>query len=328
MIDSGRQQQHDTTSRSPIEPVRPPRLRPGDTVAVVVPAGPVPEDRLRAGLAVLGARYRLRVADDILRADGYLAGDDARRAGELMAALGDPDVRAVFCARGGYGAMRILPLLDPAVLRADPKPIVGFSDITALLAWALRAAGVCGVHGPVVAQLGELPPGDVAALFALLEGAAPAGPIAAPLRLGTAATASGGRGRIEGRLVGGNLALIAGLLGTPWAIEPDGALYLIEDVGERPYAIDRYLTHIALAGGFAGVRGAAIGDLTRCDERSIAGSADAISVVGERLAAAGLPGLGGLPVGHGARNLALPFGGRAALDLDAGALELVDAAVA
>src|SRR5688572_18284548 len=104
----------------------PPRVRAGDTVAVVAPAGPVPADRLREGLAVVERRYRVRIAADVLRAEGYLAGDDARRAEELMTALADPDVRAVLVARGGYGLMRILPLLDPAVVARDPKPIVGF----------------------------------------------------------------------------------------------------------------------------------------------------------------------------------------------------------
>jgi muramoyltetrapeptide carboxypeptidase len=308
-----------------IDPIIPPRVRPGDTVAVIAPAGPVPGDRLRAGLAILSSRYKVRVADDILRADGYLAGEDRRRADELMAALADPDVRAVIGARGGYGVMRLLPLLDPAVLAADPKPIVGFSDLTALLAFAARA-GVRGVHGPVVAQLGELPAEDQAWLFDTLERTTPLGPLPAPRHLGAGPLDLAGR--IEGRLVGGNLALMAHLAGTPWALDLRGALVLVEEVGERPYAIDRYLTRLALAGAFDGARAAAIGDLTRCEEKTMAGSPDAFAVVGERLAAAGLPALAGLAIGHGVRNLAVPFGGHAALDLIGGRLELLDAAVA
>lgn len=316
-------------SQSPIASTIPPRLRAGDTVAVVAPAGPVPGDRLRAGLDLVAGRYRVKVADDILRSDGYLAGDDERRADELMGALADPDVRAVIAARGGYGILRLLPRLDPAVLRADPKPIVGFSDVTALLAWAARA-GVRGVHGPVLAQLAELPPGDQAWFFDRLERPVAPEPIAAPRRLGAwaAALAPEPSDAVEGTLVGGNLALVAHLAGTPWAIEPRGALFLLEDVGERPYAIDRYLTRLALAGALDGARGAVLGDFTRCEEKIMASSPDAFAVLDERLRAAGLPALGGLPVGHGARNLALPYGARAVLDPVAGRLEVLDAAVA
>jgi muramoyltetrapeptide carboxypeptidase len=290
---------------------------------VVCPAGPVPADRLHAGLAVVGARYRVKVADDVLRADGYLAGSDARRAEELMAAIADPDVRAVLVARGGYGLLRILPHLDPTLLARDPKPIVGFSDVTSLLSWAERA-GVRGIHGPVVAQLGDLPASDHAALFELLERPTPIGilgglaPIGAPAAPATP---------IAGYLRGGNLTLVAHLVGTPWAVDPAEAILLLEEVGERPYAIDRYLTRLDLAGGLAGVRGALVGDLTRCEERIIGGSPDARAVVHERLAAFGISGLAGLPLGHGPRNRALPWGARVTLDPVAGVLDIHDAAV-
>jgi muramoyltetrapeptide carboxypeptidase len=307
-------------SHSSIESTIPPRLRPGDTVAVVAPAGPVPGDRLRRGLEILESRYRVRVAHDVLRTTGYLAGGDDRRAAELAGALADPDVRAVFVARGGYGIFRVLPFLDPAVVRRDPKVIVGFSDATALLAWAARA-GVRGVHGPVVAQLGELPASDHAALFDLLERPSPPPPLASERAAGAGSARS-----IEGRLVGGNLCMVAHLVGTPWAIDTDGALLLLEEVGERPYAIDRYLTRLHLAGALLGVRGLAIGDLVRCEERVMIDSPAADVVVDERARAFGLPALAGLPVGHGARNRAVPIGARAVLDT--GRLELLEPAVA
>ncbi len=285
---------------------------------MIAPAGPVNPDRLRLGLDRLAPHLRLRVPDDIARADGpgYLAGSDERRAAELDGMLRDPDIRAVIAARGGYGVLRILPLLDPAVLRADPKPIVGFSDVTALLSWSERA-GVRGIHGPVVSQLGDLPEGDLAHLIRLLRDPTPLGllpwrlaPIGAPL---TAPR--------TGRLVGGNLALIANLVGTPWQVDSAGAVVLLEEVGEQPYALDRYLTHTGLGGALDGAVGALVGDLVRC------GDADAaMAVVDERLRHVGIPGLGAAPIGHGTRNVAVPWGARVVLHPDGG-VEILDGAV-
>src|SRR3990170_3842307 len=135
----------------------PPRLREGDTVAVPAPAGPVPVEPFRAGLGILESRYKVVYDEGIFARTGFFAGDDRRRADELNRYVAAPDVRAILCARGGYGTMRILDQLDGDALRRDPKPLVGFSDITALLAWAAAAAQVRPVHGPVVTQLGHLP---------------------------------------------------------------------------------------------------------------------------------------------------------------------------
>ncbi|MCC6996450.1 MAG: LD-carboxypeptidase [Deltaproteobacteria bacterium] len=298
----------------------PPRLRPGDRVAVIAPSGPVSPGAVAAGLALLEARYRVVVDTSeetgIFARAGLFAGDDDRRAEELHRHLADPDVRAVFCARGGYGASRLLPWLDPAPLRADPKLLVGFSDITFLLAWALTA-GVRGVHGPVVTQLGRLPAGDQRALFELLERPTPPPPLAGESWL---------PGSAAGPLLGGNLELLSRLLGTPWALPLQGALLFAEDVEERPYRIDRTLTHLEQAGGLGQVAGLALGDFLRCDPATGAPPVTAREVLLERARELHLPLLGGLPVGHGERNVALPFGGRA--HLEAGALVFDQAAVA
>ena len=261
------------------------------------------------------------MADDVTRASGYLAGSDERRADELNGLIADPDVRAILCARGGYGITRILDRLDGDALRRDPKPIVGFSDATALLFWAVRAAGLRSIHGPVVAQLGDLPVEDTAWLVDLLEGRVP-GALATGLRR----TGADGAGRLEGPLLGGNLTLLANLTGTPYALDMNGAVVFAEDVGERPYAIDRYLTRIALAGTLRGAGAAVLGSFVRCDEKSGPPRPDAGEVVDERLRAMAIPGLTGAPFGHGDRNRALPFGGRCAVDLDGGAVELLEPA--
>jgi muramoyltetrapeptide carboxypeptidase len=306
----------------------PPRVRAGDVVAIAAPAGPVREARFAKGLEQLGERLRLRVADDIYRHAGYLAGPDARRVEELNGYLRDPDVRAIILARGGYGLMRILPELDAAALAADPKPICGFSDATALLAWAERA-GVRGIHAPVVTQLSLTRPEDLAQLAHMLVDPAPLGRL--PWTL--AAVGAPGDGAIEGRLVPGNLCMFSHLLGTPWQVDSDGAIFVIEEVGEKPYAIDRYLTHLQLAGGLRGAGAMIVGDLTRCNDPVLPPEAaddpgPAIAVVDERLRAFGLPGLVGAPVGHGSRNAPVPWGARVRVDLAASTIEILDGAVA
>jgi muramoyltetrapeptide carboxypeptidase len=260
----------------------------------------------------------------VFSATGYLAGSDDRRADELNGYLRNPDVRAIVASRGGYGIMRILERLDADALRRDPKLIVGFSDVTALLCWARARAGVRGIHGPVAAQLGELGREDEAWLYQLMESTAPLGRVPADLSpLG--ATASG---RSEGRIWGGNLCILAHLAGTAYAPRLAGAIAVFEDVGERPYAVDRYLTRLALAGVLDGVEAVALGDFTRCEETVGPPDPDVWSVLDERLASFGLAGVRGLPVGHADRNLALPLGARCAIDFESGELHFLEAAVA
>jgi muramoyltetrapeptide carboxypeptidase len=303
--------------------VIPPRLRAGDQVAVVAPAGPVPRDGFAVGLAVLEQRYKVRWSERIFDRHGFLAGEDDKRAQELQAALDSPDVRAIVCARGGYGLLRILDKLDPEGLRRDPKPIVGFSDCTALLAWAGAKARVRGIHGPMVVQLGKLPPEDATWLFDLLERPGAIGPLPLPLtRLG----ARGG-GSVRGRLVPGNLEVITRLIGTPWQMDLGAAILGIEDVGERPYRIDRMLTQLHAAGLLDGVRGVVTGDFTRCEEPD-GTPPDVWGVIDERLHRFEVPALAGLPFGHGVRNIALPVGARCEMDLAAGQLSITEGAVA
>ncbi len=307
-----------------------PAVRPGDTVGVCAPAGPCSPDRLTPGVALLGAHLRLRLGPIAQRlVDGgdrgaippYLAGTDAERAAELTGLLRDPDVRAIVMARGGYGLTRILPLLDPADLRRDPKPILGFSDGTALLAWALRA-GVRPLHGPVLVQLPNLPIDDLRAMVDALTGAA-LQPITG-LRCDRADI-------VRGPLVAANAKVLAQLIGTSLAMPTAGALLALEDVGEKPYAIDRNFTQLAQAGVLGGLAGALVGDFTRCTDPAPApGAADdpreALATVGERLTASGVPHGFGLPIGHGDRNLTLPCGAMAEFDGERGTLTFAEPA--
>lgn len=300
--------------------IRPPRLRPGDPVAVVAPAGPVPRDRFEAGARILAARYRLVYDDRIFDQDGFLAGPDLERLGELNRALGDPAVRAVICARGGYGLMRLLAQLDRAAFLRAPKPIIGFSDATALHAWA-AGVGVVTVHGPVVTQLGELARNDQEALIDLLESPAPPSPVE-----GLRTLVGGEAGCVEGTLLGGNLELISRVVGSPYQLQLNGAVLLLEEVGERPYRIDRAITQLDLAGALTGLRAVVLGDLHNCHELKEP-SPTAEQVVVERLQRLGVPILAGAPLGHGTRNRALPLGVKVRVDPARGTLMFLGSAV-
>jgi muramoyltetrapeptide carboxypeptidase len=292
--------------------LRPPPLRRGDVVRVIAPAGPFEPAAFERGLEVLSGRLGLRprCRPDVGARLGYLAGDDARRLEEWREAVADPEARAIFCARGGYGSMRLLPSIDPAPLLDRPKLLVGFSDVTALHA-LLNRAGLATVHGPVVTQLGRAPADAVDHLEALLTGTAPRpGPWAPP---GPGAGLEGSAvvvpGRATGPLLGGTLALLSHLCGTPWLPSLEGAILAIEDVGEAPSRLDRYLTQLRLAGALDGLAGVVVGQLSGCD----AGDGAAAEVVRAAVRALGVPAVEGLPFGHEDRNLALPLGPRATL---------------
>jgi muramoyltetrapeptide carboxypeptidase len=266
---------------------------------------------------VIRARYRAEYGPGVFERHRYLAGDDARRLSELTAALADPDIRAVFCARGGYGAMRLLARLAAAGPPDPPKLLVGFSDITALHLW-LQAHGRISVHGPVLTQLGRLPPGTRERLFGLLESTSPA-----PALSGTLTCVGG---VAEGPLLGGNLSVVTRLLGTPFMPALDGAILLLEDQGERPYRLDRMWTHLQLAGVFERVRAIVLGSFTGCEERDAPYSS--AEVLRELALATGLPCAAGFPIGHGEVNEPVPLGVRVRLDADARSLVFLEAAVA
>lgn len=298
---------------------KPAPLRAFDKVAVVAAAGPVDRERFEAGLRVLAERYRPVFDDRLFARTRYLAGDDARRLDELAAALTDDGVKAIFAARGGYGTMRLLPRLWPKLRDGGvrPKPVVGFSDLTGLHL-ALQAAGWVSIHGPTLTQLGRQPPDAVARLVHLLESAT----TPAPSLTGTPLIG----GVAEGPLLGGNLALLSALVGTPYLPAFDGAVLVLEDVGERPYRLDRMWIQLALAGILDRVRGIALGDFSDCEEPDADyASADVLRALAIET---GLPCVVGLPIGHGAVNVAVPLGCRVRLDGDAGTITFLEPAVA
>jgi len=294
----------------------PAALRPQDRVAVIAPASGFERDAFEAGLALLDVRYRTEYCNGLFERRRYLAGSDDRRLAELHAALTDPGIRAVFCARGGYGATRLLRQLAASAPAGAPKPLIGFSDITALHLW-LQAYGRISIHGPVLTQLPRLSSATCTRLFDLLESVRPAPPLA-----GTATYVGG---VAEGPLLGGNLSVFTRLLGTPYLPALDGAILLLEDQGERPYRLDRMWTHLQLAGVFERVRGIALGSFTACEEQGADYTSD--EVLRELAASTGLPCAAGLPIGHGDVNEPVPLGVRVRLDADAARLTFLEAAV-
>lgn len=296
------------------DPTRPPNLRPGDVVRVVAPAGPFDRARFDAGLAWLRQRYAVRHGPEVYDRHRYFAGAvDVRQRG-LLDALEDGDARAIFCARGGYGAMDLLPQLG--LERHPPQLLVGFSDITALhLAW--QAANRTSIHGPVVTQLAEIAPAEQERLIKLLEEPEPAAPVS-----GTTTLVGG---TVRGRLVGGNLAVLSALIGTPYLPSMQGGILLLEDVGERPYRVDRMWTQLRLAGVFHAIAGIVLGAFTSCVEPAADHTVD--EVLADLAAVEGVPCAAGFRIGHGPVNEPVPLGVEVELDADASALTFLSGVV-
>jgi muramoyltetrapeptide carboxypeptidase len=302
-------------------PLKPPALKPGARVALVAPAGPVTEERIAGALARCAALgLEAALGEAVRERDAYLAGPDERRAADLQAALDDPAVDAVWALRGGYGVMRLLPRLDFSALLRRPKPVIGFSDLTALHL-ALARLGVVGFHGPHPGE--TVTPVTDACFRRVLFHAAPAG--ALPLPDAGERPVTLRRGVAEGVLVGGNLAIAAGSCGTPGAIRGRGAIVFLEDVGEPGYRVDRMLTQLWLAGALDGVAGLAFGRFTEVPEYAHDRPMD--EVLRELADDLGVPAVSGLPIGHVPDNWTLPLGIRARLDAGAGTLELLEGAV-
>ncbi|GAA2260175.1 S66 peptidase family protein [Streptomyces indiaensis] len=306
--------------------VRPPRLAPGARVAVVAPSGPVPEERLQAGLDVLrGWDLDPVAAPHVLARDPqlpYLAGTDAQRAADLQAAWCDPSVAAVLCARGGYGAQRMVDLLDWEAMRAaGPKVFAGFSDVTVLHQAFATRLGLVTLYGPAAAGVDLLKHARAQEhLRATLFEPESVRTLTAASQGGTALVP----GRARGVTLGGCLSLLASDLATPHAHpRARGGLLLIEDVGESPYRLDRYLTQLLRSGWLDGIAGIVLGSWEGC------GPYEAVRAVwADRLGGLGVPVVEEFGFGHGAGALTMPLGVPAELDADAGTLTLEEPALA
>ncbi len=296
-------------------------LAPGSLVAVIAPAGPASAEQV-AQVPELYARYGLRThvypGCHLLCGEGgadYLAGDDAVRVADLHAALANPEVAAIHSLRGGYGCMRLLPHINTALVKSAAKLLVGYSDITALHAlW--HQQGLPAVHGPMAAS-DMLKPGrqaDTDALFAALKVGFAPGQVLLPTG-GAPLPGVHHAGTAHGPLIGGNLSLIAALLGTPWAWQPQGAVLFIEDINEDPYRVDRLLTQLHLAGVLQAVAGFVVGSFDESASPALL-LRQMLLPLG-KLGKLGKPVLSGWPTGHGTPNRPLPMGLQVRLDVKA-----------
>ena len=307
-------------------PIRPPRLQPGMTIGIVAPSSGIRDARLSAGIAAIEKRgYHVRLADHLFDQHGYLAGADAARGADLSRMFADPAVHAVLCGRGGYGAVRILDHIDWAAIAANPKPFIGYSDITTLHLAIERHAPMVTFHGPVLTTLGGgLTPAAESAFWSVLERDEP---------LGLCDTEGAGAktlvsGRAEGRLAGGCLALLSAAAGTPEAPDFAGRIVLIEDVGERVYRVDRMLMQLLRAGQLQRAAGFVIGTVTGWDEKETCEPPITLDRVWrDYIVPLGKPAVTGFPIGHEPNPMTLPLGCLARLDADAGTIEILESAV-
>jgi muramoyltetrapeptide carboxypeptidase len=313
--------------------LRPPRLAPGARVALVAPAGPLLErdDLVRAVALAEALGFLPELGEHAAARHGYLAGRDEERLADLEHAIADPRVDAIWCLRGGYGVTRLLDRLDLSPLRARPKVLVGFSDITALLLAAHAASGIVSFHGPVArrpmtaftrrgfervltraeaAGALEIPPAPEGVLV----------PIANRIVTLTGGVAAG-------RLVGGNLSLLHCLIGTPWFPRLDGAILFLEDVSEKLYAVDRMLAHLRSIGALKQLAGVAIGQFTDLTRSAADGALGLDEVLATYFGPLGVPVAAGFPIGHIDDQWTLPIGVEAELDATRGRLSLLEAAV-
>jgi len=302
--------------------LKPKALGPSSLVGIVAPASPVRREYVEAGVAELARLgLRTRVGRGLYARSRYTAGSPALRAEELTQLWEDPEVEAIFAARGGYGSIELLDRLDPDLFRAKPKLLLGSSDITALLSFLGSQAGLVCLHGPMVAQ--QIARGEASYdRSSLLETTCRSGPRG---RIAVSGVSPIHRGSAEGVLLGGCFSLLAALVGTPFLPSFDGAILFLEDRGVKPYQIDRLLTQMRLAGSLRGIRGLVFGEMPDCAQHPEQGYS-LEELLTDLTADLGVPVLFGFPSGHTiSPAITIPFGVRARIDN--GGLHILEGAV-
>lgn len=313
--------------------VCPPRLAPGQRVALIAPAGPMLErDDLTRGQELCRALgFEPVLGASAGNRHGYLAGTDDERLADLDGALRDPSIDAIWCLRGGYGVTRILDRVDFTPLLQRPKAVIGYSDVTALILAAHQATGLVTFHAPMArapmtaftrehferALFRAAPAARLSRLSEPANVLVPRSPRLLTLRGGVA----------EGRLLGGNLSLIAALQGTRHLPSFDGAILFIEDIGEDLYRVDRMLAQLRMTGMLATLAGVIVGQFTEMRRGTSEGALGFDEVLSTYFEPLGVPVLSGVPVGHVDDQWTMPIGVRARLDADNGEVELLEAAV-
>lgn len=288
------------------KPIVPARLNIGDTVAIAAPAGHFKKNVFSTGVGILKKMgYRVWIPEGLFCKKNYLAGNDAHRAQLLNSLFNDPSVKAIACARGGFGSIKILSLLDFRAIRKHPKIFIGFSDITALLSTIYTRCGLVTFHGPLVTALEETTHKSRQAMFSALS--SDVSIEISPQKKGVMIRS----GSASGPVAGGNLTTLCHLVGTPFQPNFKNHILFLEDTGEAAYRIDRMLTQMKMAGCFNGIAGLALGSFEGCGKPDeIAGIVDAL------FRDFRIPILAGFEIGHGRNNMTIPVGLGATLDAD------------
>lgn len=306
----------------------PPSLNPGDTVALVSPSGATGDSMglqlAREAMEALG--FKVKPGAHYASRRGHLAGTDAERAGDLNTAFADQSVKAIICVRGGSGAARLLPLLDYALIRRNPKVLLGYSDITALHSAIQAKTGLVTFHGPIGAgSWNSFNVDQFKRLFfqrELMEyrNKQEAGDELVPREDRTMTIASG---KARGRLVGGNLSVLTALAGTPYMPSFEGKILFLEDVSEAPYRIDRMFSTLKLMGALDRISGFIWGECSECDPENGYGSLTIEQILDDYIKPLKIPAYRGAMIGHIREQFIVPVGGEAALDADAGAFRML-----
>ncbi len=278
-------------------------LKKGDLIGIIAPASPVTVEELQPAINIIQqAGYRVLEGDHLYDINGYLAGKDKERLKDIHKMFRNNDVKAILCARGGYGTPRLLDKIDYAVIKKNPKLFIGYSDITALLLAIHHKTKITVLHGPMLKGKEGLEDN----LNNLLKLLSTEGRINYPLNENAVLK----KGKSRGRLLGGNLSLISSILGTPFLPSLRGAILFLEDRGEPLYRIDRMLTHMKLAGALKGIKGLIVGHFLDC------GDTDEINRLLLEKFSGDYPVYTGFPAGHGKENHLIPLGARAMLDTE------------
>jgi muramoyltetrapeptide carboxypeptidase len=288
-----------------LKPLIPPRLRRGDTIGIVAPASHFDLEKFNRGIAVLESMgFNTSVPERLFNKKGYFAGSDIKRAEMVNRYFADSNIKAIMCARGGYGSIRILSLLDYKIIQKNPKIFIGFSDVSALLSTLYSRCRLVTFHGPTVTTLGSSDNRTKDSLFSTItSGEKPKITIKNGITIQP--------GSASGPVLGGNLTTLCHLLGTPFQPDFMGCILFLEDRGEAAYRIDRMLSQMKLAGCFRELAGFILGAFEDCG-----GTDDIIRIAGDIFKDKKIPIIAGLEAGHNKRNLAIPTGLHATVDTD------------
>ena len=283
----------------------PARIKPGDTIGIVAPAGPFDRQTFLRGVHIIeDMGFQIFIPPGLFEKNSYLAGSDNHRVQFVNQLFADTSIDAIICARGGYGSMRILPMLDYDTIQNNPKVFIGFSDITILLSVLFSRCNLVTFHGPVVTSLADASEETKCSLFSNVTSESNL-----EIKLLSGKTII--PGVAVGEVCGGNLTMLCHLVGTPFAPDFENKVLFLEDRGEAPYRIDRMLVHMALAGCFNGLSGIILGTFEECGPIE-----DVIKIIVEIFEKYSIPILAGLDAGHGHHNLTIPLGIEATLDAD------------